>query len=111
MRRGSWNGDADDLVRAEVMGRGNAGAGSADVKGLGQLNELEAGSIDSAEKDGHLEADARRATALNGLQPLAFVVYFDFQAPPGGTTALVRLCIFDARKHTPTSACKYLSTQ
>lgn len=106
MRRGGWNGDTDDLVRAEVMGRGNASAGSADVKGLGQLNKLDAGSINTAEKDGHLQADTRRPTALNGLQPLAFVVYFDFQTPPGGTTALVRLCIFDARKYTPTSACK-----
>ncbi len=80
------------------MGRGDTSTSSADVKGLGELNELDAGSVDTAEKYGHLEADARGLTALNGVQALAFVIYFDFQAPPGSTTELVRLCIFDARK-------------
>jgi hypothetical protein len=46
-----------------------------------------------------LETDARGPTALSRAQALAFVVYFDFQAPPRSTIALVRLCIFDARKH------------
>jgi hypothetical protein len=83
VRRGSWNSDADNLVRAKVMGRGDTGACSADVKGLGELNELGAGSVDTAEKHGHLETDARGPTALNRIQALAFAVYFDFQAPPG----------------------------
>jgi hypothetical protein len=82
VRRGSWNSDTDNLVRAEVMGRGDTGPSSADVKGLGELNKLDAGSVDTAEKHGHLEADARGPTALNRAQALAFVVYFDFQASP-----------------------------
>jgi hypothetical protein len=65
------------------MGRGDTGTSSADVKGLGELNELDAGSVDTAEKYGHLEADARGLTALNGVQALAFAIYFDFQTPPG----------------------------
>jgi len=83
VRRGSWNSDADNLVRAKVMGRGDTGACSADVKGLGELNELDAGSVYTAQKHGHLETDARGPTALSRAQALAFVVYFDFQAPPG----------------------------
>src|SRR4029077_16512580 len=79
VRRGSWNSDADNLVRAKVMGRGDTGASGADVKGLGELNELGAGSVDTAEKHGHLEADARGPTALNRIQALALAVYFDFQ--------------------------------
>ncbi len=82
MRRGSWNSDTDNLVRAEVMGRGDAGPSSADVKGLGELNKLDAGTVHTAEKHGHLEADARGPTALNRTHALALVVYFDFQDPP-----------------------------
>jgi hypothetical protein len=107
VRRGSWNSDADDLARAEIMGRGDTGACSADVKGLGELNELDAGRVDTAEKDGHLEADARGLTALNGAQSRVFVVDFDFQAPPGSTPELIQLCIFDARKYILASACKW----
>ncbi len=83
MRRGSWNSDADDLVGAEVMCRGDAGASSADVKGFGELNELNAGSVDTAQKHGYLEANARGPAALDRVQARAFVVYFGFQAPPG----------------------------
>jgi hypothetical protein len=111
VRRGSRNSDADDLMVAEVMGRGDTGTRSADVKGLGELNELDAGRVDAPEEHRHLEADARGPTPLNRLYSLAFVVYFDFQAPPGSTTELVRICILDARKHVLATRRKLLSTQ
>jgi hypothetical protein len=103
---GSRNRNADDLIGAEIMSRGDTSASSADVKGLGELNEVDARSIDTAEKHGYLEADSRRATALSRVDALAFAVNFDFQAPPGSTTALVRLCIFDARECVLARACK-----
>jgi hypothetical protein len=64
------------------MGRGDTSACSADVKGLGELNELDAGSIDTAEKHGYLEVDSRGPTALNAIHAFAFALNFDFQAPP-----------------------------
>lgn len=65
------------------MGGGYTGARSADVKGFGKFYELDTGSVDTPQKYGNLEIDAWRPTSLAGVYALAFVVYFDFQAPPG----------------------------
>jgi hypothetical protein len=80
------------------MGRRDAGTRGADVERLGKLNEFNAGGIDTAKKHGQLEPNARGPASVKGIHPFTFLVYFNFQAPPGGTTELVRLCIFNARK-------------
>jgi hypothetical protein len=90
-----WHGDADDLVGAKVMSRGDTSARSADVEGLRELNELDTGSVHSPKENGYLEANAWRA-ALNAVQALTLLVNLDFQNPPGSTGELVRLCIFNA---------------
>ena len=47
------------LIRAEYMLRGDAGAESADIKGLSKLYELGAGGVRAANKHGNLQTNAR----------------------------------------------------
>lgn len=64
------------------MSGGDTGARSADIKSLRELNELNTRGVDTAKKDGYLEADAWRAAALNRIQALTFLVDLDFQISP-----------------------------
>ena len=64
-RGGRWggNGQVNSLVGPKNVRRGNAGAGGADIEGLGQLDELGTRDIGSSEKNGHLQADAWRTSS------------------------------------------------
>ena len=64
------------------MSRSDTGARSADVEGLRELNELDTGSIHTAKKNGHLQANTRRAAALHRVRALALLADLDFQTPP-----------------------------
>ena len=64
------------------MSRGDARASSADIKGFREFNELNTRGVDTAKKDGYLEANAWRAAALNRVQALTLPVDLDFQTSP-----------------------------
>ena len=56
-------------------------ASGADIEGLGELDELCAGHIDTAQKHGNLQPEAR-GTALNGIQTRTLPVNLRFQGAP-----------------------------
>jgi hypothetical protein len=64
------------------MSRGDIGARRADIEGLCELNELDAGSVNTAKKNGHLETNTRRAAALRSFRAHTLLVDLDFQTPP-----------------------------
>ena len=61
-RSGRWgrNRQVHDLIGTDDVGGGNAGPGSTDIKRLGELDEFGPGSVDTANKNWHLQTDARR---------------------------------------------------
>jgi hypothetical protein len=64
------------------MSRGNTGTCGTDIECLCELDELDARSVDAAKKDWHLQANARRAAALDRVRTLTFPIYLDLQTPP-----------------------------
>ena len=63
----------DELIQAKYVARGDTGASSANIESLGKFNELGTGGIISADKDGYLKPDSRRASTRGKLQALAIL--------------------------------------
>ena len=52
--RRSGDRQMDDLVLAEMVSRGDTGAGRTNIQRLGQFNEFSSGCICGTQKNGHL---------------------------------------------------------
>jgi hypothetical protein len=63
----------NDLIRAEDVPRRYAGARGANIEGLCELNEFDARSVRRAEKDGHLQTDARGPPEVRGIHALTIL--------------------------------------
>ena len=51
-RRGSGNGQMDDLISSKRIGRGDTGAGRADIQSFGEFDEVGARSVGARRKTG-----------------------------------------------------------
>jgi hypothetical protein len=58
------------LIGSKNVSRGNTGPVGADIEGFGEFNELGARDIRTAQEDGHLQANTRRASGFQGLPNL-----------------------------------------
>lgn len=72
------------------MRRSDTRTCGADIKRLGELNELDSGSVHAAKKNRYLETNARRAAALRRFHTFTLLVNLKFQTLPLGTRELVR---------------------
>lgn len=80
-----------DLIRPnDVRGR-NTCASSADIEGLGELDEFGAGGVGAADEDGHLQANAGRASGRMGSHALPFCKNIRLHKVSLGTKELVRI--------------------
>ena len=69
---------ADKLVEAQDVSRGDTRAGSADVERFGQLNELRSRSVRTPDEHRYLQSDPGRPTRLLVIQVLPFPDDFAF---------------------------------
>jgi len=58
-RRGSWNGQLDNLFQLKEMGAGNTGTGRADVEGFCELDKFDSQSVSAPQENRDLNANAR----------------------------------------------------
>jgi len=64
------------LIGAENVGRGDTSTSGADIEGLGEFDELGTGRVGTADEDGNLELDARRATSWGVIHALPCLIEF-----------------------------------
>src|SRR5580704_19658553 len=57
-RGGGRDGQVNELIGPKNVSRGDAGAISADIKGLGQFDEFCSGGVGPAYEDRHLQTEA-----------------------------------------------------
>jgi hypothetical protein len=69
-RRRSWNRQVDDLIGPENVCRRYAGAGGTNIEGFGELDEFDSGGVRGAQKDRHLQTDARGPSEVRGIHAL-----------------------------------------
>lgn len=80
-----------DLIRSnDVHGR-NTCASSANIEGLGELDEFGARGVGAADEDGHLQTDAGRASGRRGSHALSFGKNIRLHKISLGTKELVRV--------------------
>ena len=58
-RRGSWDGQLDNLFQLKEMRAGNASAGRADVKSFCELDKFDSQSVSAPQENRDLNANAR----------------------------------------------------
>ena len=80
-----------DLIRPNDVRRRNTCAISADIEGLGELDEFGAGGVGAAHEDGHLQANAGRASRRGGAHALVFRKNSRLHKVSLGTKELVRI--------------------
>jgi hypothetical protein len=68
--RGSGYREVDGLVGSQDVSRGDTRPRRANVQRLGKLDKLGSGSIGTADENGNLELDSRRASRRRIVQPL-----------------------------------------
>ena len=88
--RGGWNGEMNNLIRAENMCRGDTSPGGADIQSFRQFHEFGTRKVGGPQENGNLEADSRRAASWGVVQALAFLHKLSLQIFSHSTTELVR---------------------
>ena len=63
-RRGSWDGQLDNLFQLKEMGAGNAGAGRADVEGFCELDKFDSQSVSAPQENRDLNTNTRIKASL-----------------------------------------------
>ena len=65
-RRWRWNGQLNNLFCLKDMRGCNAGAGRADIQGLGELNKVNTQSVGATKENGDLNADTGVLSLVGG---------------------------------------------
>lgn len=84
-------GEEDDLIRAQDVGRSDIGTGGADIQGLGEIDELGSGGVCPTDKNRNLQANARRKPCWRKGHARFFFESIKFHWGSLSTKGLVRL--------------------